>query len=400
MKQGKFSANLDLISPTPVYLSLKEIWRSKTRFLLVSLVVILITVLVLFIAGLSEGLAQSNREFLEKIEADLLVFQANTDLSLQSSRIDNAKLRQIQRVDGVKNVGPVGLSNVSLVFEDGRESLKINLIGVEPGRPGEPPVMAGTGLSSSRNKETIVDENVSKERNVKPGDALIVKSLVGANEEFYELSTSGATDSRRYFVQPSIFVPIQVWDQIRPKSEQEARSSAELVFNMAAVQLNNSADWQQMAQTLEAQVSGIEAVDRQTAYEATPGYTQQRDTLTTQRIFTLLIGVLVIGGFFQIQTLQKVVQVGMLKAIGASGKTIVWAAMFQIVLVNIYGVTVGALGTYVLVQRFPSNIPVSFQGMVVVGAIVSLLLIGPLSGLLSVRTLLNVEPLKALGLDG
>ena len=42
-------------------LSLKEIWRSKTRFLLVSLVVILITVLVLFIAGLSEGLAQGNR---------------------------------------------------------------------------------------------------------------------------------------------------------------------------------------------------------------------------------------------------------------------------------------------------------------------------------------------------
>ena len=92
MKPGIFSTNLDLNSPTPVYLSLKEIWRSKSRFLLVSLVVILITVLVLFIAGLSEGLAQGNREFLEKIDADLLVFQANTDLSLQSSRISNSKL--------------------------------------------------------------------------------------------------------------------------------------------------------------------------------------------------------------------------------------------------------------------------------------------------------------------
>jgi putative ABC transport system permease protein len=400
MKQGKFSSNLDLISPTPIYLSLKEIWRSKTRFLLVSLVVILITVLVLFIAGLSEGLAQGNREFLEKIEADLLVFQANTDLSLQSSRIANSKLRQIQRVEGVKEVGPVGLSNVSLVFEDGQEALKVNMIGVEPGLPGEPPVIAGAGLDSSRNKETIVDENVAKDRKVKPGDPLIVKSLVGADEEFYDLGVVGVTDSRKYFVQPSIFVPIQVWDQIKPQSEQEARSSSELVFNMAAVQLDDPDDWQQMAQTLEEQVDGIEAVDRKTAYEATPGYTQQRDTLTTQRIFTLLIGVLVIGGFFQIQTLQKVAQVGMLKAIGASNKTVVWAAMLQIVLVNVYGVTVGALGTYVLVQRFPSNIPISFQGTVVVGAIISLLLIGPLSGLLSIRTLLKVEPLTALGLDG
>lgn len=400
MKKRRFTATLDLNSPTPVYLSLKEIWRSKTRFLLVSLVVIMITVLVLFIAGLSEGLAKGNREFLEKIDADLLVFQANTDLSLQSSRIASSKLRQIQRVNGVSDAGPVGLSNVSLVFEDGREVLKVNMIGVEPGRPGEPPVIAGENLSSRRNNDILVDENVAKERNVKPGDSLRVKSLVGAEEKFYNLSVFGVTDSRKYFVQPSIFVPIQVWDQIRPKSEQEAQSSAELVFNMAAVRLDNPNDWAQMAQNLEAQVSGIEAVDRKTAYEATPGYTQQRDTLNTQRIFTLLIGVLVIGGFFQIQTLQKVAQVGMLKAIGASSTTVITAAMFQIVLVNIYGVTVGALGTYALVQRFPSNIPVSFQGTVVVGAIISLLLIGPLSGLLSVRTLLRVEPLKALGLDG
>lgn len=400
MKKRRFTATLDLNSPTPVYLSLKEIWRSKTRFLLVSLVVIMITVLVLFIAGLSEGLAKGNREFLEKIDADLLVFQANTDLSLQSSRIASSKLRQIQRVNGVSDAGPVGLSSVSLVFEDGREVLKVNMIGVEPGRPGEPPVIAGENLSSRRNNDILVDENVAKERNVKPGDSLRVKSLVGADEKFYNLSVFGVTDSRKYFVQPSIFVPIQVWDQIRPKSEQEAQSSAELVFNMAAVRLDNPNDWAQMAQNLEAQVSGIEAVDRKTAYEATPGYTQQRDTLNTQRIFTLLIGVLVIGGFFQIQTLQKVAQVGMLKAIGASSTTVIAAAMFQIVLVNIYGVTVGALGTYALVQRFPSNIPVSFQGTVVVGAIISLLLIGPLSGLLSVRTLLRVEPLKALGLDG
>jgi putative ABC transport system permease protein len=349
---------------------------------------------------LSEGLAKGNREYLEKIDADLLVFQANTDLSFQSSRIANSKLRQIQRVEGVSEVGPVGLSNVSIVFEDGRESLKVNLMGVEPGQPGEPPVIAGSSLGSRRAGEVVIDENVAKERDLKPGDPLIIKSLVGADEEFYDLGVVGVSDSQKYFVQPSIFVPIQVWDEVRPKSEQEARGKSELVFNIAAVQLEDPTDWQQMAQRLEQQVSGIEAVDRKTAYEATPGYTQQRDTLTTQRVFTLLIGVLVIGGFFQIQTLQKIAQVGMLKAIGASNRIVISAALIQIILVNVYGVTVGALGTYALVQRFPSNIPVSFQGTVVVGAIVSLLLIGPLSGLLSVRTLLKAEPLTALGLDG
>ena len=44
----------------------------------------------------------------------------------------------------------------------------------------------------------------------------------------------------------------------------------------------------------------------------------QQTTLNTQQFFTLLIGVLVLGGFFQIQTLQKIGQIGMLKAIGTS----------------------------------------------------------------------------------
>ena len=48
------------------YLALKEIWRNKGRFLLISLVTALITLLVLFIAALGEGLGSGNREYLSK----------------------------------------------------------------------------------------------------------------------------------------------------------------------------------------------------------------------------------------------------------------------------------------------------------------------------------------------
>lgn len=57
---------------------------------------------------------------------------------------------------------------------------------------------------------------------------------------------------------------------------------------------------------------------------AIPGYAAQQSTLTTQQFFTFFIGVLVVGGFFQIQTLQKVA--GMLKAIGLSSWTVGWTA--------------------------------------------------------------------------
>ena len=76
-----------------LYLAYKEVWRNKGRYILFSMVIALITVLVLFIAALAEGLGLANKEYLDKLDAELLAFQANVDLSLNSSRIGRAKLK-------------------------------------------------------------------------------------------------------------------------------------------------------------------------------------------------------------------------------------------------------------------------------------------------------------------
>jgi putative ABC transport system permease protein len=155
-----------------------------------------------------------------------------------------------------------------------------------------------------------------------------------------------------------------------------------------------------MRQRLAAQVRNIEAVDRRTAYENTPGYTAQQTTLNTQNAFALLIGLLVIGGFFQIQTLQKVPQIGMLKAIGTPNGIIAVASLIQIVIINVVGVLIGGLVTFGLSLVFPPGIPLIFEPSSGATAIGSILVIGPLGGLVSVRLALRVEPLIALGLGG
>jgi putative ABC transport system permease protein len=120
--------------------------------------------------------------------------------------------------------------------------------------------------------------------------------------------------------------------------------------------------------------------------------------VNTQRGFALLIGILVVGGFFQIQTLQKVAQIGMLKALGAANSTVSTAATLQIVLTNMFGVFLGGTAVALLALGLPPGIPISFVGSQILITVLGLLFIGPIGGLVSVRILLKVEPLTALGL--
>jgi putative ABC transport system permease protein len=383
-----------------VYLAFKELWRNRGRFLLVSLVIALITLLVIFLAGLGEGLASANKEFISKLEGELVVFQDQANLSVQASQLGRSNMNDIRRIDGIADAGAIGTSSVFIQY-DGidltAEPDSYTLIGVEPGHPGEPAVYGGKQLTSLRGNEAVVDESVIRNTGLEIGDTLTIKSTQGAVDEFYPLTIVGVTDSQQYFFQPSIFVPLFTWDRIKPKPVTD-NGQSQLTFNVVNVKLENPDDQTAVIEELENTVSGVEAVDIVTAYENSPGYQEQQSTVNIQRGFTLLIGVLVVGGFFQIQTLQKIAQVGMLKALGASNAIVALSATIQIISTNTLGVIIGALATFSLALALPAGIPIIFAGQQVVVAIITLLFIGPIGGLVSIRYLLRVEPLTALGL--
>ena len=381
-----------------LYLAIKEVWRNKSRFFLFSLVIALITTLVLFIAGLAEGLATANREYLAKLDGELVVFQNNVDLSTLTSRISESTLTKVRRIPGVAEAGPVGFSNATIVFSDGREDVDISLIGVEPGQPGGAPALSGRNLKNRQAEEAVIDGNMAKQAGLQVGDVITIKSIQGTEEEFYSIEVVGITDGRQYFFQPSIFVPMKVWDEIRPQAAAGVASN-QIAYNILAVQLEEPAALEAMAAAIQSQVENTEVVDVVTAYEATPGYAAQQNTLNTQRGFTLLIGILVIGGFFQIQILQKIPNIGMLKAIGTGNRTVGSAVVLQILAVTGFGVLLGALGTFGLSLGLPEGIPIQFTGQAAAMAILSLVLIGPIGGLVSVWLAVKAEPLMALGLS-
>jgi len=198
-----------------LYLSLKEMWRNRARYLLFSMVIALITTLVLFTAALGEGLGLGNREYIEKLNADVLVYRKNVDLFIGASRIDRSNLIKIRRVAGVQDIGSINVANVSLLLDQDRK-LNIALIGVEPGHPGEPPVVMGQGLQTTHGREAIIDRDVALRTNLKVGDEFRIRSIQGTLEELYTLRVEGISDGRQYFLQPSVVVPFLTWEQIKP----------------------------------------------------------------------------------------------------------------------------------------------------------------------------------------
>lgn len=380
----------------PIYLAAKEVWRLKGRFLLIAAVIALITLLVLFVAALAEGLGGGNREYIEKLNAQLIAYKAETNLSVQTSRIDRPTAQEIRRVPGVRDAGQVSTSTASVVLPNNPNNINVSILGVEPGHPGEPPVLQGRQLGDLSAREALIDRNTALRTKLGVGDTVTLKTIQGTQEEFYDLRIVGVTDGRSFFLQPSVIMPHLTWERVRPGTVNLTKS--QMVSNIVAVDLINPSDTAAMAQKIESEIGDIEVVDLQTAYTATPGYKEQQNTLDTQRYFAFIIGILVVGGFFQIQMLQKVPQIGMLKAIGASNWTIALTALLQIVLVTILGVAIGTVLSLGLSLTFPPTFPIVFTGSAVATAVVSLLLIGPIGGLVSIRYALQVEPLTAIGL--
>jgi len=311
--------------------------------------------------------------------------------------VERSTARAIRRVEGVADAGGIATSSAAILLADGK-TLKVSLLGVEPGRPGDPAVTQGHALAGDEAKEAVVDLNILQRSDVKVGDLITLRVTQGTKDQLYKLRVVGATDGQLYTFQPSIFVPYGTWDRVRTKSDAELNQPSSTV-NVVAVRMAAGISQTELKQRLTNQVTGIEIADIPTAVANVPGFSAQQSTVQTQAVFTLLIGVLVIGGFFQIQILQKVPQIGVLKAIGADNFLVGAAAVLQIIITTVIGVALGGSLAFLFSLSFPPTVPIIFNGANSAIAIVALLLIGPVGGLVSIFYAVKIEPLKALRLS-
>ncbi|WP_338429015.1 ABC transporter permease [Enterococcus faecium] len=356
-----------------MFLALNEIMHSKLRYALVAGVMFLIAYLVFFLTGLAYGLAQDNRTAVDKWEADSIVLSKDANSNLGMSMITK---KIAEEVEGGK-VAYLAQTPGVVTSKDSTEEGKINVsfFGIDKNQFIMPNLVEGKAFDND--DEAVGDISLKEEYGLAVGDTV---KLSGSDKTF---KLTGFTDHAKFNVSPVLYTTINAYQEIRFEKEdtsENARINAIVVRGKIS---NLPEDFEQI------KISKF--------INELPGYNAQVLTFGFMIGFLIVIAAIVIGIFIYVLTMQKINIFGVMKAQGITGGFIARSVVAQTFILSFVGILLGLLGTVGTSLVLPDAVP--FQSNWLFFGVISLLMlvVAVLGALFSVRTIVKIDPLKAIG---
>ncbi len=371
-----------------MFLALKELMHSKTKFLMIAVILVLISWLVFILSGLGNGLSTLAAATFKTMDADYVVFEQGSKASMGKSLLSNELSVKLAEMPGVEDVTPMGISMASAIkgnsSELNEDKVDIAIIGIEPGSFLEPEIIEGTGLSADQPTGVVVNESL-KDEGFAIGDTF---QLDGSTES---LTIVGFVKNQTYNHVASVFTPIEEWRKIAFAAPGSDKGLTEPVNAIMLQGKNIDPD------AINAALPGTETVTRAAAVQGISGYKEESGTIMMMLGFLLVISAFIIGVFFYVFTMQKTNQFGIMKAIGARNRLLSRAVVSQVLVLSVSSIIIGILLTYGTAAIMPEGMPFVLDPMLVTVYSLILLVISLLSSLVSVRMIAKIDPLKALG---
>ncbi|MFT2720617.1 ABC transporter permease [Deinococcus sp. A31D244] len=354
-----------------MYLALRELRHHRLRSLLIGGIVTLIAFMVFMLTGLTRGLAHDNAALLIETPATHFVTTRDSGGVFTRSFLTPDTVTRLQAVAGAEAT-PLAQSFATL--SRGDQQLSGVLMGVQPGSFMNPAAQQGQPLSAG-STGAVVDESLRKD-GVTLGDTLTLKP--GGET----LQVIGFTRAARLNHQPVVFVTLQHWQTLNPR----------LQGTVNTVALNTEG-----AAARAAQLADVTVHTRAAALQELPGYREEQGSLIMIQVFLIVVAAFVLAVFFYVLTLQKTPQFGLLKAIGASTRTLAGSLVAQMMVLSVLAVTVAALVTLGAAALLPTGLPFTLTVPTVLGASALLIAVAAFSSLLSLGSIARVDPLIAIG---
>lgn len=363
-------------------LGLRELFRQPTRFATAAVILTLIAILLMFLGGLLDGLIRSATGAVRAQDADAIVYSEESQASFLRSRIEPEMRADIEALDGVEQVGGLGVVQLGArVPGNGpRDLANVGVWGYELAPEGvpEPPAPG----------EAWADE-VLQADGVDIGDEL----LVGPSRT--PITVIGWVEDTSFNGQAGLWADVGTWRSVLAENRPDA-VLPEGVFQSLVVR---SADGETVAAQINAAFGDeVEALTIPDAIEAIPGVTEQRTTFNQILGVTVIIALVVIALFFALLTVERTALYGVLKAIGASSRTIFAGLAAQAVVLTLIASAVAGLGVVLLDLIIPAgSIPLFISAGRILTSVILLLVAAIVGSAFSLRRVLRIDPASALG---
>lgn len=350
-----------------MFLAIKEIMHNKARYLLVIVTFVLISYLVFFLTGLATGLARNNRTAIDALPGNYVFMSKYANKNLLSS-----VLTKDQYTDAAKK-GTSLLGQMTVVAENPTTNKKLNsnIFGINLDGRLRPKVTSGR--LPAKNSEVLADDSVTY-YGVKQGDRI---TLNGSTQKYRIV---GLTHDRRFATVPVFYTSLATYRQIKFGQKQIANVSAVV-----------------SPKKLKNLPKNTEQVTKAALITNIPGYTAQ--TMTFMLMIGAMIGItlLIIGIFMYILTIQKIGMYGVMRAQGIRTSAIVAALFWQILVLAVVGVGIG-IGLLALTALWlPKTIPFYSDPLLLAIITAALIVMSLVGGLFSLRRILHIDPLEAIG---
>jgi putative ABC transport system permease protein len=360
--------------------ALRELRRRPLRFLAVTSALTLLTVLLLFLGGLLDGLYLGATGALRAQRASVIVYSADANDSIIRSRIGPDTRAAVEQVEGVRATGGLGVTLLGAEVPGRSDLADAAVIGYER-RPDGVPAPPPDGEAWADRRLEAFGVRVGQEIRLGP-----LRS---------PLRVRGWVEDTNYLLQGALWVAPATWHEIQNANRPDSPFPA-TTWQVLAV--DGEGDPAALATRIDAATDATtNTLTKGEAVLASPGTRQQRSTFNGIIGVAFLVVGLVAALFFALLTLERTAIFGVLKALGTPTRTLVSGLLIQAVTLAVVAFVAGGLITTGLAAILPARIPLQLENSRAVATLTGLVLTAALGGALSLRRIARIDPVTAIG---